>query len=278
MTSSKKPSRRPPGKLTALQRYERAFKGRCSRLVRFQGKLRRTFSRPAPSIFVTSMPKSGSTFLSRALEEVSGYIPYFLGYKHLNEQDLYLPRVIDAWNMTTVSHQHTRASAENLRLMAEFRIKPVILTRDIFDCLVSQRDHFLRESADTPLFTVGPDFADLSDEQQMDLMVDLVCPWYVRFLDSWFRAEVEGLWLTYEEATGQTEAALARIAAFYGLSWDEERIAAAVARVGGGEGSKTRFSVGRSGRGAEMMSPRQQKRVRRLFDYCPAIRQEIIGL
>ena len=62
------------------------------------------------------MPKSASTYFAELLVRSTGFLLYNLDYNHLNEQDLYLPRLVDSWPMDIVSHHHTRATRENLRL------------------------------------------------------------------------------------------------------------------------------------------------------------------
>ena len=89
------------------QRLERGLKTTTLRTLRLNLRTKRLFTKRRDCLFVTCFPKSGSTFLVSVLAETTGYVRQFLGYDHLNEQDLYLPNLIDAYNMNIVCHQHT---------------------------------------------------------------------------------------------------------------------------------------------------------------------------
>jgi hypothetical protein len=134
------------------------------------------------------MPKSGSTFLANALSEVTGYpqVQLCFGYER-HEQDLYLPRLVDACRKDTVTRHHMRATKFNTALLKKFNIKPVILTRNLFDVVPSIRDHLFREGFEKfPCFYCTERFADLSEEKQLDCIIDLALPWYFNFYVSWF--------------------------------------------------------------------------------------------
>jgi hypothetical protein len=134
------------------QRLERARKTTTTRGLRVNLALKRTLCRRARCVFVAAMPKSASTFLATCLAEITGFARFFLGQNYLAEQDIYMPRLIDAWSMDIVCQQHVRAVRPNLELMAEFSIRPVVLVRDIGDAVVSLRDHLRGESPTTPVF------------------------------------------------------------------------------------------------------------------------------
>ena len=102
---------------TPIQRLERGLKTTSLRGLRLNLRLKKLFGRRGLSLFITALPKSGSTFMVKTLGEVTGYQHMFLGYHQLNEQDLYLPNLIDSWTMNIISHQHTRPSAPNHRLI-----------------------------------------------------------------------------------------------------------------------------------------------------------------
>jgi hypothetical protein len=74
-------------------------------------KQRKLLSTPRPYFFVTAMPKSASTFLHRALLDLTGFgTAYFASTYGNIEQELYRPRLIDSYDVATVMQQHVRAS------------------------------------------------------------------------------------------------------------------------------------------------------------------------
>ena len=66
--------------------------------------------------------------MAKALSQLTGYRYVDLAYAYeRNDQNLYLPRLIDAYSIDSVTHQHVRATGPNIELMNMFAIKPVIL-------------------------------------------------------------------------------------------------------------------------------------------------------
>ena len=261
------------------QRLERGFKTTSLRTLRFNMRAKRLFTRRGSCLFVTCFPKSGSTFLVSVLEEATGYMRQFLGYNHLNEQDLYLPSLIDSYNMNIVCHQHTRATRPNLALMREFSIRPIVLVRNVFDCIVSLRDHLEKESRTTPIFNASDAFFAKSTTAQCDELIDLALPWYVNFITSWINAEQQGvdlLWTTYEDLITNKPEVIRRILEFYNLDQHANEIVDAVSRID--QDSGTRFNKGVSGRGERQLTPEQQKRIVDRFSHAGTTDLSLIGI
>ena len=261
------------------QRLDRGLKTTALRTLRFNLRSKRLFTKRRDCLFITCFPKSGSTFLVAALAEVTGYLRFFLGQNHLSEQDLYLPNLIDAYNMNVVCHQHTRANALNLELMDDFGIRPVVLVRNVFDCLVSLRDHLENESRQTPVFNASEGFFEKPREEQFDELIDIALPWYVNFLTSWRAAESAGvspLWLTYEEMMADKPATMRRVLDFHDINSDSSAVSAAVERVE--SRGETRMNQGVSGRGHEQLTDTQMDRIRAPFRHYPGIDFTPVGI
>ena len=257
------------------QRLERARKTTTTRNLRVHLALKRALSRRAHSVFVTAMPKSASTFLAACLAETTGFVRFFLGQDYLAEQDLYLPRLIDAWGMDIVCQQHARAIRPNLDLMAEFSIRPVVLVRDIGDALVSLCDHLHRESPTTPVFDADESFLRRDRAAQLDALIDIVGPWYVGFHAGWVRADIDKLWLTYAEVVADPSVAVGRVLRHYGIERAPDEIERATSRASDGQ---ARLNVGRGGRGHEHLTAAQLDRLRRLAGHFPDIDFAPVGL
>jgi hypothetical protein len=247
---------------TFSQRIERSVLNTGSRGLRLTLAFKKLFGRRGRCLFITSFPKSGSTYLVSALARASGTLNYFLGDDPLNAQDLYLPKLVDSYAINVTCQQHTRATAPNLALMREFAIRPVVLVRDLGDAMVSLRDHLERESRQTPVITVGDDFFSRPQTAQLDHLIDVAAPWYLDFYAGWQAAAVAGMavhWLTYEQLMADKAAALQAILNYYGIETPPADLSAALGSADGSEG--TRRNVGGSGRGAELLSPDQQARL-----------------
>ncbi|HUC61094.1 MAG TPA: hypothetical protein VMF53_03990 [Alphaproteobacteria bacterium] len=256
---------------TFRQRLERGLKTSSKRFLRANAALKRRFGRRGHCLFVTAMPRSASTFLTRSLAELTGFLPFFLGTDHHNEQDLYLPALIDSYTMDVVAHQHTRATERNLAFMGEFGIEPVILVRNLPDALVSLCDHLSREARASPLFAPPAGFRALPYDKRLAITLDMTLPWYVQFYAGWERAAAETgrriLWLSYDELALRPVDAFRRVLEFYRLPAPPEPALRALALHVPARGD-VRFNVGRPGRGAEAFTGAQLARIRETLEDC----------
>jgi len=246
-------------------------------LLRAVSKLRRTLGPRGEYVFLATMPKSGSTFFGRVLVEVTGFERVYLASAYLNlEEELYLPRVIDALNHGTVTQQHVRANRVNVDMMKQFGIRPVVIVRNLDDAMVSLREHLLREKLDSmPGFYPTPDFVDMDETTQYDFLVDHVMPWYLGFYVSWWTTmqsrALDVLWLRYEDLIEDWAAGIGQALEFYGIEASAARIADAIAKVEGGSRERSRINVGRAGRGHEILTDEQRARARALARYYPQV-------
>jgi len=260
-------------------RLRRGLASGAVRSLRLLAAGKRRFLGRADCLFVCAMPKSGSTFLVNALVEATGHVPLFLGYDHLNEQDLYLPRLVDAWSLPLVAHQHTRATRANLALIREFHIRPVILVRDLADAAVSLADHLEREARQTPILNLGDEALGWDRAGRLDAVVDLAMPWYVQFWAGWAAAladgRADGMVLRYAELAASPVEAVERVLAFHGIRRARPALEAAVARA---QGQGSRLNRGIGGRGRAELTERQHARIARLAGYYPAVDFTPVGV
>lgn len=249
-------------------------------LTRF-ARLQRNVYKGKPYILVACMQKSGSTFLTNMVAELSGYRKYPLVYKYQqNEQDVYLPRLIDAYWFGTVTQQHVRATAPNLELLELYGIQPTILVRNIFDIVVSMRDHLYRESLKNPIFYLNEEFYTYDKATQFDLIITMGLPWYFSFFASWWdacsRGGIEGLWLTYEDVIADKVAALRKIMDFYEIPKTDAELKTAVENTT--RRSDNRVNKGVSGRGSAELTEAQKEQIGALTRFYPWVDFSRIGI
>jgi hypothetical protein len=239
--------------------------------LRGRWKLKRFLTRRRESVFLACMPKSGSTFLKRALLEVTGFSPAYLSYAfERNEQDLYFPALVD------------RATGPNLKLMHWFGIRPVILVRNLFDTVVSIRDYLFAEGFQKfPSLYVTERMADLSPERQLDLLITHALPWYFNFYVSWFDScrtgSIDAMWLSYDDLIQDWPAGIRTVLEFYGIPASEEHIRTALEHLRSGDPSDIRLNVGVTGRGAGL-SEAQRDRIREQAAFYPWVDFTRIGI
>lgn len=233
-------------------------------------------------VFLSAMPKSGSSFLSRVLERSLGYEHSYLAFDYQNiEQEMYLPRVLDMYGKGTVVQQHMKGIEPNLKILRRFGIRPTILTRNLFDIIVSVRDHLLRERLDNiPSLIVPRNYPDLALERQLDIVTSAFGPWLVSFYVSWERAEsdhgFETLRLRYEDCIQDWPAAVRRMVRHYGL---QERLSHVEDAIDASfTDPRSRVNKGVAGRGEELLTDRQQDQIRWVCSCYPEIDFSPVGI
>ncbi|MBK8464405.1 MAG: sulfotransferase domain-containing protein [Chloracidobacterium sp.] len=232
-------------------------------------------------IFITCAPKSGSTFLKNVLIGITGFRDLFTVYAALqNEHEIDMPQLAKFGNINTVTQQHARASEANIQLMQAFRITPVVLVRNIFDTVVSLLD-FYRRGFTFSTFFDRDEFLAFGEEQQIDLLIEYVIPWYFQFVASWLRAErdnrLEVHWLTYEGMIMDKIGTVANILTNHGISAPKSEIEKQIAVVEGNR-DRNRINKGVSGRGDSVLSLSQKKRIVRLGRHFPKADFGCLGL
>jgi len=230
-------------------------------------------------VFIACMPKSGSTFLKLALCALTGWPEAVVTYAFLqNEQELYLPFLRKIARNDTVSQQHVRATVPNLQMMQAFKIRPVVLVRNLYDAVVSYTDFFDSGARTSTFFAARWD--DLPRERKLDLVIDNFVPWYTAFYASWCDVirydQLDCRLLRYEDMIADKQGTLESLAGFYGLDKSAADCAGAIELVDGRK-DKTHFNKGQAGRGGEL-SEAQQDRIRHLASYYPDVDFGPVGL
>lgn len=237
-----------------------------------------------PFLLIACMPKSGSTFLKTALEFATGYGNAVLTSAfERTEQELYLPRLIEHSARPTVTQQHVRATAENLRLMCRFRIRPVILVRDLADVIVSIRDYLLEEGeANFPSLYATGYFRELNEQEQFDFLIAFAMPWYFNFYVSWNDAtmsgQVDALWLRYEDLREDWHSGIRSVLSHQGITTSDDDIDAAIAAAYGKGKRATRFNQGVQGRGRTALNDRQRDQLEHMASFYPWVDFTWLGL
>lgn len=208
------------------------------------------------------MPKSGSTLFQKIMIEATGFFPHKLCANFRQEQNILEAKLLDGLGFSSVSCHHTRAFASNVDLLSGFDIRPIVLTRNVFDAIVSFRDHVVADFQETAIFNRPPHFADLDPEGQYDTIIDLVGPWYLGFVSEWQSAAIEKIFVDYDDLIESPISVTATCLQFLDLTVSPPRLEAAV--VDALAAGETRLNVGRKGRGDSALSEDQKTRIRRL--------------
>ncbi|KAA1427278.1 sulfotransferase [Nocardioides antri] len=247
------------------------------------------------AVLVACMPKSGSTFLSAALSAMPGFrrehvVPsYARREQELSEPEIQrafaatqvLRRAFDQGQMASphrprawVAQNHVKHNAETQALIDRYQIVPVCLVRNIFDIVVSLRDHVVNDSPLTAAAYIDESMVSWEPERMYEFLVDLAVPWYIHFYVSWVKAEHKVL-VTYEDLIADPHGQLRRILKFGQLPWNNDAIAEALETVAGGV--NVRKNVGTTGRG-DAIPVELRARVERFCQYYPDVDFGPIGI
>ena len=233
---------------------------------------------------VVATPKSGSTYLAKVLTGSQGlpHIPLCYAYSS-NEHDLYFPALVVAAIHGAVSQLHMKGTPHNAQLLSYFGIKPIVLTRNIFDSVESLARDLRKKCTQPPLgegvhgysfVWLNNDIASLNDEQMIDYVIDFALPWYVNFFVSWHALANQGMvdpvFIRYEDMMRNKKEEVSKIIREVGgeeAGLDESMLeknyipdSGSISR-GGGE----------SGLGIDRLTKYQIDRIKRLLSYYTEI-------
>lgn len=233
---------------------------------------------------VVSTPKSGSTFLTTVLSKSLNlpHIPLCYAYSS-NEHDLYLPALVIAAMKGAVSQLHTKGTPHNAQLLNFFDIKPIVLTRNIFDsveslardlkkkCMLNQ----LGQGVHGYSFTwLTKDIANLNDDQLIDFVIDFALPWYVNFYVSWHSLAnnnmIDPLFVRYEDIMKNKQEEVSKI--IRTVANTEVNLDTSILEKNYiSESSGISRGTGNSGLGIERLSTAQIHSIKKLLSYYPDI-------
>ena len=237
---------------TAVQTCSSRSPRREGTTSRSAGRLRlRNLPRPK-YVLIACQPKTGSTFLTTSIgtlprAKVVSLVP---GYDR-REQELCesrIGRLKHRLYRLLVAQHHVRCSEPTKELVAKHDMAVVVLRRNLYDAVVSLRDHVRMESIVFPMMYFLPQHTDLADEDLEQIIAQLAIPWYLNFHISW--REFPGAFsLDYMAIAKSPVDTMMAICDFAGrpCTVEEARTASASSL-----GTRTRLNVGVSGRGEEL--------------------------
>ncbi len=223
-----------------------------------------------PHILLACMPKSGSTFLATALSELPALrrcrLTPALGER---EQELCHVRLSLYNHRGYVAQHHIRNSAWTQHLIAKYHLTPVVLVRNLADCVISSRDHLRHAPESSPMYAFVPEHMKMSDAELEEVIVRMALPWYINFYMGW-RQDKNALFVDYNDLAGDPAKVIESVLAQTGMSFTRKDVDKALSRC---KKRDTRFNVGGSGRGRDL-SPSAAKALAQLLDLYPSMKDD----
>lgn len=244
-------------------------------------------------ILVACMPKSGSTFLSEVIANLPGLRRATLvpGYQR-REQEICVKRLEeeiqktkllrDIWGAQRqlmsrprgfVAQMHLRYTLPSDVIFREYAVVPVVLVRNIFDIVVSLRDHIVQTAPYMSMAYVSEEMRAWPAEKMYHFIADMAIPWYLNFFVSWSDSPFNKL-VTYEQLTCEREGTLEGILDDCGLKVGRRKLLDAINAAGG---AKTRKNKGIAGRG-EALPDAVKEKILHYASYYPHYDLSPIGL
>ena len=157
-----------------------------------------------PNVFIAGGYKTGSTHIGLSTARLIRYrkatVVATRGSIGDEEQRIDGPAANILFPMGGLIFQnHTRASPSNLPILKEHGIRPVVITRNMLDSLVSVRDRF--NVVDPQGWRLQPDasWRRMSENAQWKWLTYNVVPWMMAFYVSWIKADIPRVFISYEE-------------------------------------------------------------------------------
>ena len=234
------------------------------------------------SVFLICAPKSGSTWLTKILENVLGWPSIKLLPAYGNrEQELDLSELIanNVSGKVFSPHQHLRYSDYTEKILSMLDSHVILQVRDIYDTIMSYRDHMNNENVKVPAAFMNDENWDLlNDAEKLSFVVDLVVPWYFNFYCGWTTSDLykQGRVkvITYNIMKENTFSTVSNILDYIGESTENSIIEKAISQIAK---KNTRKNKGVSGRG-DSIPDSLRKQVINYTKYYPKINFDLLGI
>jgi hypothetical protein len=177
----------------------------------------------APSIFSADMLRSGSTHIQYSLCSLLGWRPVAASGLHgegSGEQNI---NPVTTAILTPYGHQvfggHHVAYPDLLDYLGAFKLRPMITVRNLYDTIISIKDRIDQTwpSKVMPGLFVPDEWLRWNDEEQYTWLAYNAGAWQLKFFASWKVADIDKLWVRYEEFYADQHAGFKRILDYYEL-------------------------------------------------------------
>lgn len=222
-----------------------------------------------PHILLACMPKAGSTFLATALSELPGFRRCRLTPEWGRREQELCPIRLSRYNHSCyVAQHHLRQSEWTEHLIEKYHLTPVVLVRNLADCVISSRDHFRKEPGDGPTAIFTSRHLEMTDAELEEAIVRIGFPWYATFYAGWLSVPNVEI-LDYDDLLTNPLKTLMTVLGRAKVKMEEKEVADALERC---RSRETKFNVGIAGRGSSL-SHGAAEALLRVMDAYPYLEQ-----
>lgn len=233
-------------------------------------------------VIITLLEENYQSFLSRG------------SYASTNQaRDLYFPTVLNQHIVArptptaAVMHCHLLPNFPNQNTIQLFNIPTAVVSRNIFDTLVSYFDmmeKLPRESASNDIiYDITTRYHDLSEDQKRYFLVNMAPMWYLRFYSAWLEytetAAKKPLWLRYDELKSNPVKFIGRLAKHYDPNnhYSKKKIQNSLDQMTKDK-DKLRYNKGVSGRGDAFFTEKEKQTITDIMSFNGTSALEKLGV
>lgn len=195
---------------------------------------------PHHVLHIAGLPKSGTNWMAQLLESVPGY-----KVRKIYDASVWNHDVSNAvfdrlpWDLYSVVKLHTRFTPENIAIMRKYKLRTVLMYRDLRDQCVSRYFHVLNEASHRHHAL----YKKLSNEEGLSHCIEVILEDSVPWVRDWLKAvKQDPDWffvLRYEELHADPVSVFGRVLKFYEIELPDVEIQSIVQRVR----NKTKFDL-----------------------------------
>lgn len=180
----------------------------------------------APNIFLAASYRTGSTHISYGLCYLTGFRRATTVNSHGEGEEEQIINENSALILfpygRQVFQQHTKGSGRHSVILSRFKVKTVVLLRNVYDQLVSLEEWMSRKNtAVIPGLVKPANWYEMDTQQHYVWLVYNAVPWLLSFYVSWERADTDRMFFSYEKFFSDQQAGFRKILDWYGLKHDE---------------------------------------------------------
>lgn len=146
--------------------------------------------RKRKNVFISAFPKSGSTYVAKVIGDILGlrkYAPF--SFSDSTESVLDEFKLKFMLSDDSFCRLHMKGTVGQISLLKKYGLHPIILYRNLFDCMVSLHDHLENQKGNFPIMTIPVFYPGLSKTQKYEYLIQIALPWYIDYYISWQEAK-----------------------------------------------------------------------------------------
>jgi len=234
------------------------------------------------NVLLCAQPKSASLYMAKLLSNALDLVDHKIGFNNKSGY-IYYPRAMAAKFAygNTISHCHAEATPEVIQLIKNLKLRPVILTRNLLDSLVSRKNMLAKNKWAVNILSplAIQKFLDGTGEYQLDVTINLFADGYINFFEGWNKyrgdSELRPVYITYQEMIDDESGLVSNVARGLGLEIAPEKVDQVSSNIKAQGG--VNFSQGVPGKGKAAFNERQISELKRKALMLGCTNEEFLG-